>query len=255
MRRFLVLLLVLGLGVVIGRMFDGVGSTAVAGGDQGRGGAVSGNGDVNGDGVIDISDASYLLTWLFLGGPEPEPCESGGGELLGLPDTGALCYDQDGNEVDCKSDSCTGQDGQYATGCPSEGRYLDNGDGTVTDTCTGLMWQKDRTDTDNDGIADDTDRLPWCDALAYCENLELGGRDDWRLPNVRELHSIVDYGRPFHLGRIDPVFRVIEQIQSDYWSSTAQPLRRALFVNFFYGHVGNGSMSREALVRAVRGGL
>ncbi len=143
MRRIFVLLLVLGVGVVLGRMLDGVVSTVEAAGGQGRGGAVLGNGDVNGDGDINISDVSYLLNWLFNGGPEPEPCEGGGGAPSDLPDTGqTTCYDQRGNVIDCMSDTCAGQDGLYATGCPSEGRFVANGNGTVTDTCTGLMWQR-----------------------------------------------------------------------------------------------------------------
>ncbi len=159
--------------------------------------------DVNGDGQSNVTDAVFLLTWLFGRGPGPE-CPR-----VGLPDTGqTTCYGVAGNVVDCASATCAGQDGLYATGCPPEGRFTDNGAGTVTDTCTGLMWQKD---TGNDG-----NRLAWCDALAYCENLELADHDDWRLPNVRELQSIVDYGR---FGpAIDPVFGALS---SWYWSSTS----------------------------------
>ena len=127
----------------------------------------------------------------------------------GLPDTGQTkCYDQRGAGIPCGSATCPGQDGSYSTGCPSQGRFLDNGDGTVTDNCTGLQWQKD---TGNRG-----NPLTWCEALAYCENLSFAGHDDWRLPNVRELESIVDYGR-FNPS-IDPVFGVSS---AGYWSSTA----------------------------------
>lgn len=61
--------------------------------------------------------------------------------------------------------------------------FVDNGDGTVTDEATGLMWQQ----------ADSGMGLDWENALSYAENLELAGYDDWRLPNVKELQSIVDY--------------------------------------------------------------
>ena len=46
-------------------------------------------------------------------------------------------------------------------------------------------------------------RTAWHDALAYCENLDLGGHDDWRLPNVKELQSIVNYGvQPSGVARV-----------------------------------------------------
>ncbi len=61
--------------------------------------------------------------------------------------------------------------------------FVDNGDGTVTDEATGLMWQQ----------VDSGVGLDWEDALSYAENLELADYDDWRLPNVKELQSIVDY--------------------------------------------------------------
>ena len=64
-------------------------------------------------------------------------------------------------------------------------RFTDNGDGTVTDAATGLTWQK----------ADSGSGKNWEDALAYAEDLELGGHEDWRLPNAKELQSIVDYTR------------------------------------------------------------
>ena len=63
--------------------------------------------------------------------------------------------------------------------------YIDNDDGTVTDTDTGLMWQK----------ATAPGTYTWEQALLYCENLNLGGYRDWRLPTVKELGSILDFTR------------------------------------------------------------
>ena len=110
-----------------------------------------------------------------------------------LPDTGqTTCYDTAGNVISCAS---TGQDGAYNINPMS---YTDNGNGTVTDNNTGLMWQKQ----------DDGNRYNWYQAsgtynAAYnptsqdvCGSLTLGSHSDWRLPTKKELMSIVNYGIP-----------------------------------------------------------
>lgn len=77
--------------------------------------------------------------------------------------------------------------------------YTDNGDGTITDNATGLMWQQ----------ADDGTTRDWENALSYAENLSLAGHSDWRLPNAKELHSILDYTRSRSTTSspaIDPLF-------------------------------------------------
>lgn len=77
--------------------------------------------------------------------------------------------------------------------------FIDNNNGTITDKATGLIWQK----TD-DGIARD-----WENAITYAENLNLGGKSDWRLPNAKELQSIVDYSRSpqtTNSAAINPIF-------------------------------------------------
>ncbi len=63
--------------------------------------------------------------------------------------------------------------------------FVNNGNGTITDNATGLMWQQ----------ADDGNTRDWENALSYAEGLTLGGNSDWRLPNAKELQSIVDYTR------------------------------------------------------------
>jgi hypothetical protein len=98
--------------------------------------------------------------------------------------------------------------------------FVDNGDRTVTDLATGLMWMK----------TDSGRGMSWEDALEYAENLESAGFNDWRLPNAKELQSIVDYGRsPSTSGAaaIDPIFNV-DSITDErgetnypfYWTST-----------------------------------
>jgi hypothetical protein len=73
-----------------------------------------------------------------------------------------------------------------------EASYTDNGNGTVTDNNTGLMWEQKTADG---GSRDREWTYTWKDALAYCEDLILGGFSDWRLPNPKELDRIVDLER------------------------------------------------------------
>jgi len=204
-------------------------------------GEASGSGDVNGSGTVDLGDAIYLLNYLFVDGPVPAPCPGTG--PCRLPATGQLeCYDRTNNTIDCATSDLPGDDGFYRAGCPMEGRFVDNVDGTVTDTCTGLMWQK----------ATAPGTYLWTEALLYCEDLVLAGHDDWRLPNVHELHSIVVYERADPA--IDPAF---DSIPSAYWSSTTRPnsWSYAWFVSFWSGRVGDDSKRTAYHIRAVRGGL
>jgi hypothetical protein len=201
------------------------------------------NGDANGDGNIDVADAVVILSYLFASGPQPSPiapaCNS-----PGLPATGqTLCYDDLGNAIDCAGTEPPGQDGRYRAGCPSRDRFSDNGDGTVTDRCTGLMWQR----------ATGGRQFSLSQALRYCADLELAGHTDWRVPNVRELESLLDYAR-FDVA-IDPAF---ESLPAWYWSSTtfAMEPSKAWIIEFVNGRkTESESKSKRAFVRAVRGGL
>jgi hypothetical protein len=76
--------------------------------------------------------------------------------------------------------------GDVAAGAPNPESYTDNGDGTVTDNVTGLMWQQAVPET----------TFAWADAVAYCPTLTLAGHKDWRLPTRIELVSIVDDSPP-----------------------------------------------------------
>ncbi len=87
-------------------------------------------------------------------------------------------------------------------------RFVDNGDGTVSDRKTGLMFQQHQAE----------ERLAWEDALSYCENLILAGFEDWRLPTIEELRAVVDYGRPSPPPVDADIFPDI--CGSYYWTST-----------------------------------
>lgn len=116
----------------------------------------------------------------------------------------------------------------YVRGNPDYGknRFKDNGDGTITDAATGLTWTK----------ADSGKGMDWPSALEYAENLELAGHSDWRLPNAKELQSIIDYSRSpdtTSSAAIDPVFESTditneggEKDYACYWTSSSHPNAR-----------------------------
>jgi hypothetical protein len=133
-------------------------------------------------------------------------------------------------------------------GVPKSGaHYTNNGDGTITDNATGLEWVADPTAAGVGGT------YSWADAITACEGLTYAGHSDWRLPNVKELQSIVDFSR---VGpAIDTTYFTS---QSDiYWSSTthAGSTVFAWGVSFGVGNViGDVDKTSPYYVRPVRGG-
>ncbi|MBI4605366.1 MAG: DUF1566 domain-containing protein [Planctomycetes bacterium] len=251
MKKPFAIIVVFGLGVALGRLLDGASRMAGAGG----GDPLPACQDLNGDGQSNIADAVYFLSWLFRGGAEPT-CPPPDARPTGLPGTGqTTCYDKTDKVIPCAGTACPGQDGLYRLGCPPEGRFLDQGDGTVTDACTGLLWRKDTSDVNGDGqVSPDWirggDTVPWCEALAYCEEMSFAGHDDWRLPTIRELESIVDYGRSRPAA--DPIF---DTLPKSYWSSTTvvgYP-ESAWLVHFEEGVANITVKGPVGYVRAVRG--
>lgn len=191
-----------------------------------------------------------------------------------LTDTGQdVFYDADGNEISTPSedDDYYGQDAQF-TGKSSS--FQDNGDGTVTDLNTGLMWQQ----------TPDFERHNYYDAFDYVKNLEDGGYTDWRLPTIKELYSLLNSN-----GELDPTntsssqpylydeyfdFEYDENVPyaGQYWSSTkyvkgglqTDNIEGAFGFNFADGHIksyetglyfdgSSGVNDPGCFVRAVRG--
>jgi len=84
-------------------------------------------------------------------------------------------------------DAFYGQDALYSR---NETQYVDNGDGTITDMVTGLMWSQS-PDMDGDGDIDADDKLSYSEAIAGAETFDLGAYDDWRLPSIKDLYSLI----------------------------------------------------------------
>ena len=112
----------------------------------------------------------------------------------------------------------------------------------VTDSNTGLEWQDDAIGS----------TMTWQSAIDYCEGLSLDGFEDWRLPNINELKTIVDRSKvnPAIVSGFDNV------LSSYYWSSTTAKnySNYARIVHFDDGYVDVSSKSNSLYVRCVRAG-
>lgn len=122
-----------------------------------------------------------------------------------------------------------------------ESVYRDNLDGTVTDQTTGLVWEQ----------AGSPARMNWKQALAWCQEQSTAGKTDWRLPNKRELESLVVDSRTPPV--IDPVFT---EPGTWYWASTSVmgKVSYAWYVHFYYGDTLPDPKDSSSHVRCVRGG-
>ena len=162
--------------------------------------------------------------------------------------------------------SCTGtgQDGALRKGAPLD--YQDNGDGTVTDTNTGLVWEKLSMDASVHNVANTyTFDNAIAGHVATLNSMNFAGHNDWRTPNVKELESIVNYqnvspsvSSAFN-NNCSPGCGVTTcscTATLKYWTSTtvASAPPSGWFVNFDFGYTGFENKSMGFSVRAVRGG-
>jgi hypothetical protein len=186
-------------------------------------------------------------------------CQAG---AQAFPATGqTTCWNTAGAAISCAG---TGQDGETQAGATLS--YTDNGDGTITDNNTGLTWEKKSLDGT---IHDENTIYTWTDAVAVhvsgLNALAFGGHSDWRLPNVRELQSILNYesfgpavSAVFHTGCVAgcAISACSCTASSNYWSSTSFSPDPAFawFVDFSGATVNRDGKLQANRVRAVRGG-
>ena len=143
--------------------------------------------------MIDKYQNNYGFTWAV---------RTGGSGALTIPKTGqTLSY-------------ATGDNGDIRSGAywPNP-RFVDNGNGTVTDNLTGLVWQQSPSST----------YRTWADALTYCTDLTLGGYTDWRLPNLNELESVVNRGQSNLATWLNSPGQKFFIVLTIVWSSNTSP--------------------------------
>ena len=132
-------------------------------------------------------------------------------------------------------------------------RYIDNNNGTITDTFTGIMWQE------NYSYVETGNYISWYQAEKYVgklNNSQLGNHNDWRLPDKLEIQSLFELSHPFqsrgktYILHIDPVFEF--SYGSCFWTSKTR-LSAALGFEFDVGDMHwYPKASESGSVRAVR---
>lgn len=103
----------------------------------------------------------------------------------------STCYNSTGDVISCPmaGQAWYGQDAQQPGQAPRYGAIVE---GTVTDQVTGLVWQHS-PDLNQDGTINAQDKRTLTQALSYCEALNLGGFTDWRLPDITQLYSLIEF--------------------------------------------------------------
>lgn len=129
-------------------------------------------------------------------------------------------------------------------------------DMVIKDPQTKLVWQQNTADINEDGIITtgvhpDGDKVPWQEAMDYCQELNYAGSSDWRLPESTELDSLVDYTKSYPA--IDGKFGC----EGDaYWSATdaKDSAKKALYIHFNFGSESSKEKTKNLFVRCVRNG-
>jgi hypothetical protein len=228
-------------------------------------------GDINNADGVTVVDALGVLR-RAIGLPVTLMCSCTGGDQCpggGLVETGqTLCWDPLDTQAPISKTPCPGtrQDGDLRMGVPIQ--FVDNGNGTITDTNTTLVWEKL---SDDNSIHDyDYTQHQW--AGAFYEKVKqlneeaFAGFTDWRVPNIKELSTLIDYS--FNASpAVSTAFNydckpgcTVATCSctkgSNYWTSTSlEPAgTNAWVINFQNALISNQTKTQYYFVRAVRGG-
>ncbi len=156
------------------------------------------------------------------------------------------CYDEYGSKIPCKG---TGQDGEYQKGLPiPKNRFVLINEGIVEDRLTGLMWAQD--------ASPNTFPQSWQDGLDFIRQLNSEGYfgvSDWRMPNRRELRSVIfsEAKNPC----LYPEHPFLNVFSGWYWTSTTAAInpQYAWYVHLGGARMFYGRKDQECMVWPVRG--
>jgi hypothetical protein len=190
------------------------------------------------NGVTQCQSGSTLQTCTVVGGCTTFTTSACGSSTVCERYAPAACADPEWAEWPAPNSAT-----DVAAGAPNPEGYTINGDGTVTDKVTGLMWQQTLS----------TQKLAWSAAVAACPTLTLGGYGDWRLPTGIELLSLVDYSAP-GAGPYINTTAFPGTPSGVFWSSTptATDSTKARSVGFDTGGSGDQDNTQVDNVRCVR---
>jgi hypothetical protein len=157
------------------------------------------------------------------------PATAGSYAIVG---TGQLTFwNSAGTEISAPAKGAPfyGQDAQFPGATAS---YKDNGDGTISDLVTGLMWTQS-PDVNGDGTIDKSDKLTLSQAIERAGKLRVGGHSDWRLPTIKELYSLIDFNG------VDPKL-------TDTDTASMTPFIDTKYFTFGFGDIGAGERIIDA---------
>ncbi len=213
---------------------------------------------VNGRHIFQILfDEGYML-WTFED-QDPPPTGFVRAVRTITPEIGNLGFPKTGqtNIYHYPSGSDLGDDGATQAGYPaSSSRFQDMKNGTVRDHATGLLWQKQ--DSAYQQVGEYKGRLEWEDAFDYIQEMNIrhvSGYSTWRMPNIQELQSLIDYSQ---FGpSLDPIFQNYN-LPSQHWSGTSRFLGGfndySWAINFMQGQINFYSKIEGFYVKGVLDG-
>ncbi len=193
------------------------------------------------------------------------PVRTATSSAIKLPKTGQTdCYDASGNIISCAN---TGQDGDLQKGVAwMSPRFTANTDTSITDNLTGLVWAPNGNlmTTRNPNWEKQSKvfagAVTWQHALDYVAKLNAEnylGHNDWRLPNVKEMRSLINYVQPNTAAWLNSQGFINAQSGDFYWSSTSYIIdaAKAWIVDMELGNMNYFIKSNTHYVWPVRGSL
>ena len=250
-------------GASVGGRSAGLGGATGTGGLAGglvTGGMVGASGTVGTGGTIGTGGVPGTGGLPLSGGNSGTSDTAGSGGAPGTGGTASLtcspACSSSGTCCDGSNESCNGTPLPSGDGL-NTGQFAISADGlTVTDTITGLVWQRDGSGT-RAGCGGSNQTCTWAEAKAYCASLTLGGLPGWRLPAVMELRTILDLTVMDFAAVTSKMIDVAAFPNTPaayFWTSSpfAGSSGNAWVVDFYEGVSGNKVVGSNYNVRCVR---